>query len=546
MWDKIKNRHKKTYSILFLLLFLQTPVIIFLLYGVFQLDLSYYHLKQNIAEAGMLSLCAFGFILFLPAIKLRRYFLLLFYIFLVFNVLIKVSYFYLHPYKISASTIFILIETNLSEVSEFIHAYLNEFNLILAFLLLFPLIWFKKVYSNFLLFSPNYYPIFILGLGLLISVTAIYNSKNLWNYNLYGVIWNSIEEYEEQTALYSKYNLDKTKGNFENVMVDNPRSSRKVFVLIIGESTTRHHMSLYDYPRQTNPLLNKIQYELSIFKDVISPHTHTIMSLSKIMTLNNYENNDQLEKGTIIQLMNQAGFKTYWISNQRPVGLHENLITKMARSSNKTFFLNTQNFNNKGQYDGVVLDPLSKVLNKKENLFIILHLLGTHADYSQRHPKEYEIFKDTDIAPMGIKDSKINRVKNDYDNAVLYNDYIVSQIINRVKMEDAVSYVLYLSDHGEDVYQVSNRASHTETMGTYPMYDVPFILWRSPAFKRGFSREFDLERKYMLDDFIYSIADLSGVKFKSFKSEKSIFSKDFIQRPRRIYNNKIYDSIVEK
>ena len=39
----------------------------------------------------------------------------------------------------------------------------------------------------------------------------------------------------------------------------------------------------------------------------------------------------------------------------------------------------------------------------------------------------------------------------DYDNAVLYNDSIVYQIVKRFENKDAI--VIYMPDHGEECYE---------------------------------------------------------------------------------------------
>ena len=105
-------------------------------------------------------------------------------------------------------------------------------------------------------------------------------------------------------------------------------------------------MGIYGYERETTPLLKKIKDELKIYENVISPHTYTIGTLTKSLTLGNYENPEMKYKGSIIQLLNKANFKTYWISNQRPVGIFESQTTKIALGADKSFFL----MNNLGIY----------------------------------------------------------------------------------------------------------------------------------------------------------------------------------------------------
>ena len=77
------------------------------------------------------------------------------------------------------------------------------------------------------------------------------------------------------------------------------------------------------------------------------------------------------------------------------------------------------------------------------------------------------------------------------------------------------------------------------------MYEVPFIVWLSEKYKnkRSYFRVTDSiqNRKYNLEDFIYSFADLSNIRFQKMNSTRSLFSPNFIDRPRLIKNGVDYD-----
>ena len=423
---------KNLYTALYFLL----PALIFVFAGFFILELSFYRLKFIIAEVIIFSLVFFLIISLIPHKRSRRSLFIIGYLTIVFLVFIQTSYFYLYNYSISASTIFILIESNLEESTEYLRAYSSGFNLILLLVLLAPLLFFRKITPFINGFKPFKTKGLIICFALIGLLVSFYFYKNLDQHNLFGSTIYSYQQYSEQSELYDEFGLDKPFGKFEEVTTSE-YPNKQIFVLVIGESTTRHRMGLYDYARQNNPELSTLKTgsELAVFTDVITPHTHTIPSLSKIMTLNNYEDENRLQKGTIVQLMNQAGFSTYWISNQKPVGLHENLITKMALASNKTHFLNTRNFNIKSLYDEVILNPLEEVLKEDNgNLFIIVHVLGTHASYGNRYPPHFNKFSGK--APLIANETgNGNEAVNQYDNAVLYNDKIVAEIINMVKKE---------------------------------------------------------------------------------------------------------------
>ncbi len=524
--------------------FLFFPFLIFLIVCLIILDINFYKLKFVLAESFIFTLLFAGISLFIGNYKINRVASILIYIILSFNVFLFSSYYFLYGEPPGASAFFIIIESNFAEIIEFYSSYFNLFNLVLFTVLFFPLIIFSRMSKENYFQGTNILKSRLIFLFIIPFFLSLYYFKNLEKYNLYFNGWYSFKEYQNHTKIYDKLGLENSIGNFNDVTVASSKE-RQVFVLIIGESTTRQRMGLYGYPRNNNPLLSKIKNDIFIYDNVISPHTYTIQSLSQILTFKDYENKEGLKKGTLLQLMNQANFDTYWISNQRPVGIYENLVTKISNAADFSYFLNNSNYHSKTPYDEVVLKPLKEVLRKKSNSFIIIHLLGTHSSYDKRYPDSYSKFFGK--APLThTLDQQKHDVINAYDNAILYNDKVIYNIIEEVKKQNASSFVLYISDHGEDVYQINDSASHTVNLGTHPMYDVPFILWTSKKFKNKGNFKYEIKRKFMLDNLIYSIADLSGITFEEYIDEKSIFSKEFSDRKRIIYNNLIYDSIFRK
>nr|WP_255314936.1 sulfatase-like hydrolase/transferase [Gilliamella apicola] len=85
-----------------------------------------------------------------------------------------------------------------------------------------------------------------------------------------------------------------------------------------------------------------------------------------------------------------------------------------------------------------------------------MHLLGTHMKYALRYPKsnEYDRFKDKTSIPYLLDDDNVD-IYNSYDNAISYNDYVTTTLFNIFKNSKENGFMLYFSDHGEDVYQTS-------------------------------------------------------------------------------------------
>jgi heptose-I-phosphate ethanolaminephosphotransferase len=299
-------------------------------------------------------------------------------------------------------------------------------------------------------------------------------------------------------------------------------------------------MGIYGYYRETTPLLNKRKNQLKVFQQVISPNVHTIPALGKILTLENTKDLSKKYNQTLVQLFNASGFKTYWLSNQAALGINETSTRRISKISQSDFFTDGN------LLDEVLLPQLKKILNDKcSKKFIVLHLMGTHGAYNKRYPSKFEVFKSK---PQTIFPSELAyKSINEYDNAILYNDFIVDQIINQIEEKNTYSSVLYLADHGDDVYQSINTACHNEDRATKPMFDIPFIIWMSKKYKEDRQDlTFNTKRKYNSESLFHSVADLANIDFPRFDATKSIINHSFLEKERIILNGQKYETVYNK
>lgn len=437
---------------------------------------------------------------------------------------------------ITESSIYIILETNLNESIEFFSSYINSIIYIIGFscfLSVFLGLYFTNknfINNRKITIISKKFRILLIGF----FIVCIFLLKS---YFLPYVTVTSIYNYHKNRKIISSIDI-KSKGKFKNVTHKESKEN-EIYVILIGESTTRHHMSLYGYERKTNPLLEK-RNDLIVYNDVITPISNTIWSLRKALTLNR-ENYNRYNY-SLVQLFNSVGFNTYWISNQKPIGIYETSTKFISKTSDKSIFLNST----ESLLDEKLIKPFKKVLREeKKKKFIVLHLMGTHALYKSRYPKEFDFFKET--PKTKFKHKKAYEKINEYDNAVLYNDYIVNCLIDELKQTNSKSYLLYFSDHGEDVYETLNNAVHSLEIGSKPMHDVPFILWRSDKFLSE-SKTFiwNKNRKFSIENLIYTASDLSQISFKGFKPEKSIVNYHFKKEKRIIKNNEVYETVFNQ
>ena len=503
---------------LFMTGFLVVAFLLELLLSGYEKHRLYNALENLILAIGLLSLCRLIF-------PKRRWslFQVVACIFILFIVLLEGAYFLILDAVFSPSAIFIAIETNVSESLEFAQDYFSYGVLFYVFVILvygFFMIRYEALRISELNFKWLYY------VGVLGAIIGLRHPL-IYSQNLPFTLSTGIIDY-----LTTSYELNKQKSNkyggFTDVSAD--LSGDELYVFVIGESTNRNHMQIYGYGRETTPKLTAVQDELTIFKDVISSHAYTIASLTRALRLT-----DKIKDGNIIQLLNAASFDTFWLSNQAPIGLYETLVTKIGMTAHNTKFTSSETWFYKAPHDDVVLPHFKKVVKKEGPKVIFVHLLGTHGAYYMRYPDNYKKF-DPDLRLS--KNPKVDH----YDNAVLYNDYIVREIINITRARDQKSFVLYFSDHGEEVFDEIDYAGHSVDQNiTKNMFEVPFVLWQSKAFQKEHNIEQDTDVKFSLEYLAHAIADLCGVQSNTVDYSRSLFNKSFESSPRIILDSINYD-----
>ncbi|MBG4639063.1 phosphoethanolamine transferase CptA [Pseudomonas aeruginosa] len=472
--------------------------------------------------------------------------------------LVGLSYFGIYHQEFSQSVIFVMFESNTAEASEYFSQYFNPWMTLglVLYSLVAILLWRRL--------RPVYLPRFsALPVAVLLIVATI-------GYPFYkqlvsqgrpfdealdkvqarmepAVPWQLLigyQQYRQQLgsmqALLQKNAALPPLKNLVDANGDTPRT----LVLVIGESTSRKHMSLYGYPRETTPQLDALKAanrNLTVFNNVVASRPYTIEVLQQVLTFADQEHPDRfLTDPSLMNLMKQAGYKTFWITNQQTMTKRNTMLTTFAQQTDAQFYLNNQRSQNASQLDGAVLAPFAKVLDDPApKKFIVVHLLGTHMNYKYRYPADYARFVDRPGAPAA-RSADQGEVYNSYDNAVLYNDYVVSSLIKGFANSDPNGFLVYLSDHGEEVFDEAphDRLGRNEGDPTRGMYTVPFLVWTSPSWQQTHPRDLQalVDRRYSSEDLIHTWSDLAGLNYDLFDPTKSLVSNDFQHEVRWIGN----------
>lgn len=437
---------------------------------------------------------------------------------------------------INNTNIQILFETNFNESIEFLATYLNMKSVIVVIVLLFIFIKFFKLKVEI----QSKKIIWIISVFTLVQLFEIKDSiKNTPIGRTVLAIHSSLENskiYKElANSIVNSVEITKNNSRIENI------------IMIIGESTTRNHMEIYGYKLNTTPNLKKLEEEGNLYKftDTISSHVNTVGSLQKVLTFYNSDsNNEWYTYNNIVDIMSKADYKTYWFSNQESFSLGGNIATAIGNRCDFIEFNRRRDANDdfKNSFDGEIVEKSLNKIDGDKN-FIVYHLMGTHSSYKNRYPKEFSKFDEKDYKlPIKEKDKK---EISEYDNAILYNDYVVNKIINLYK--DRESVVIYFSDHAEEMFDFRDYRGHAEDKASRYMMEIPFLIYLSDTTKNKYPELGDkikssLNRPYMTDDIIHTILDIVGIKTKEFDETRSVINDKFNDKRERKYKEKSYDS----
>jgi heptose-I-phosphate ethanolaminephosphotransferase len=517
------------------------PIIVFFLFEIIFKKIGFdrvYNVIENVIFASILLIIPIYF----KNLNFKKVYIKFAYFVFTFCLFFETIYYYNFDAIFSSSSIFVLLETNASEAKEFFLSYLNKYNLTAIVLFIIILLIgilkidvtdSKKQTKAITKFKWTFVVILFLAF-LKISKFIVYNVP-------YLAIKTSVVYYQE-SQLLKVYGDENQIGNFLNVnrLIDLPE--KELYIVVIGESISKDHFQLCsDYYRETTPLLNKIRNDLTVCTDVISPHAFTIGSLTKGLTLGNFENPQAKYDGSIIQLLNQADFNTYWISNQRPIGISDTQITKIGKGAKTSVFLNIKHTSEKTPFDQVLVDELKEIVKEEgNNKVVFIHMLGAHINYEKRYPSEFNYFKDQPTTKFNGKD--VYNTINSFDNVIRYTDYILHEIIEIAKEQGGSSFVLYFSDHGQEVYdEIDFFGQSVDKMVTKNMYEIPLFLWQSEYHKNSKVIQNQIDYKYMTDDIFHSIADLCFVSGQEIDVSRSIFNDAFKERKRIIKDSIDFD-----
>lgn len=351
-----------------------------------------------------------------------------------------------------------------------------------------------------------------------------------------NVICNMFEAAErtEQTCRYAE-----TSASFRFDARPTRQDSAEVYVLVIGETSRADNWQLAGYDRPTNPRLSR-RSGITFFDKVLSESNTTHKSVPLLMShISSEEFGDSLTrvKG-IIDAFKEAGFRTAWISNQQHNGSYIDFFGEQADSVH--FLVDDGRLH----LDTDVVPVLRQFLNDNSGqpTFIAIHTYGSHFVYRDRYPRAEAFF--TPENQSQAENSNRDQLINAYDNTIRYTDIVLDSIIGAVEATGRPAGLLYLSDHGEDIFDDSRgRFLHASPNPTYWQIHIPLLVWTSDEFRSRYpelQRRLEEHRHLNVSSgrsVFHTLADMAGLTMPMLDRSSSLVSESFREPVRRYLND---------
>lgn len=353
--------------------------------------------------------------------------------------------------------------------------------------------------------------------------------------------------------------LERMRANMADIKIDSCDFTIPNIVLYIGESYNKHHSQLYGYGLETTPH-QKAMHEkgdLLVFSDAVTPWNVTSNVFKDVLSTHSTDQPGAWNYGVLLPgVLKKAGYKVAFITSQFYKSPNQGVV-----DFNGSFFLNDKaldkacfDYRNKFRkaYDGTLLHEIDKFPRGEHN-FVIFHGMGQHQEYRKRYGKGGEKFVVGDYAQRRDLNVYEKQVVADYDNATRYNDNVVRLLCQKFKDEDAV--VIYLPDHGEEVYDRIHSCGRDHNAQVSPdiawaEFEVPFEIWFSPKARRLHPDVYEAaagaqHRPFSTDDLPHLVMGMAGISSSLYDKRRDLLSPDFnAQRKRMLKGTVDYDSLM--
>lgn len=357
----------------------------------------------------------------------------------------------------------------------------------------------------------------------------------------FGVVTRGLDFYKERVYLAD---LHRRSAAFRfNAVQADPANTPDVIVMVLGESSRFDRWSLNGYARPTNPLLAQ-EANLVALQDLITSVSATRLSIPVIISRKPAMQSlkDGFTEKSFVTAFKEAGYKTWWLSNQISFGKFDTPVSVFAKEANRVEFLNLGGFRDNSNYDEVLLGPVGRALfDPAPKKLIVLHTLGSHWNYAQRYPARFDQWQPSlrGVVKPVVTDMTIEpQLNNSYDNSILYTDWFLAQLIGKLKTSNKAAALMYVADHGQTLYDGACRQVFHGHNNQYEFH-VPAFAWYSDTYGKRFPDKVVQLRRHRqarlsTENVFHTLVDLGDIRYPGESLDRSIVSAQLKRHKRYV------------
>ncbi|MGV1908564.1 MULTISPECIES: phosphoethanolamine transferase [Agrobacterium] len=303
----------------------------------------------------------------------------------------------------------------------------------------------------------------------------------------------------------------------------------RIVILVVGETARGASFSLGSYNRQTNPelALQNVIY----WPNVSSCGTATDVSLPCMFSnlkRSGYSHRLGLENENVLDVLSRAGVDVTWMENNTG----SKGVSDRIRNIRLTGSVDPRFCKDGDCKDEIFLDKIDDWLDSvTKDSVLVLHQLGNHGPaYYERYPEAFRRFV-PDCQTAELTKCADSEVVNAYDNAILYTDFVLAKILERLKARSAKlsTAFLYVSDHGESLGE--NRLFLHGTpyfMAPDEQTRIPMVTWFDKQFASSMGLSLDCLKSSALkplshDNLFSSLLAMMNVTTRVYEPELDMF-----------------------
>lgn len=332
------------------------------------------------------------------------------------------------------------------------------------------------------------------------------------------------------------YHFDRTSEGFTyEASRPDKVPPREIYIYIIGEASRAMSWQLWGYDRETNPRLSQ-EKEIVLFRNVLTQSNTTHKSVPLFLSsVGTGQHEELFRRKGLPALFNEAGFDTWFISNQSQQGA---MIDHLAHDAKHLVYIRSP------RHDLQLLEEVQKAVRRSSapRMFFILHCYGSHFCYHQRYPREFARFLPDDN--VSITPQHAEELRNAYDNSVFYTDHFLAETIGYLRsLRGVSSALLYCADHGEDLLDDRRqRFLHASPTTTAYQLWVASLAWFSEDYRAAFPGVAETARANSsaptnTHALFHTMAQIAAIRSPYIEDAVSLVSPAFDRAAPRYYLN---------